>query len=64
MDAKEVFTALPHINVIWVTDDGHFHLHSSYGGQAIHRDSVNEDPKTLKKVIEHKQVHRRTQKHK
>jgi hypothetical protein len=37
-DPKEVFKALPHVNTIWVTDDGHFHLHPHNGGEEINRD--------------------------
>lgn len=30
-----VFKALPHINKIWVTKDGNFHLHPYNGGEKI-----------------------------
>jgi len=32
-----VFKALPHINKIWVTKDGNFHLHPYNGGEKINR---------------------------
>ena len=32
---ENVFKALPHVNEIWVTDDGHFHLHPNNGGSLI-----------------------------
>ena len=35
-----IFKALPHINKIWVTEDGNFHLHPNYGGDEIDRESV------------------------
>lgn len=37
---KAVFEALPHVNEIWVTDDGHFHLHSQNGGKLVTRDTA------------------------
>ena len=37
---KAVFEALPHVNEIWVTDDGHFHLHSANGGRLVTRDTA------------------------
>ena len=39
-DPKEVFKALPHVNTIWVTKDGNFHLHSAMGGDEISRASI------------------------
>jgi hypothetical protein len=40
-DPKEVFKALPHIQTIWVTKDGNFHLHSNNGGERIDREELN-----------------------
>lgn len=37
---KAVFEALPHVSEIWVTDDGHFHLHSANGGKLVTRDTA------------------------
>ncbi len=34
---KQVFEALPHVKEIWVTADGHFHLHPHNGGEHILR---------------------------
>ena len=36
---KNVFEALPHVDKIWVTKDGHFHLHPNNGGELIERGS-------------------------
>lgn len=33
----EIFKALPHVETIWVTTDGHFHLHDAKGGERIDR---------------------------
>lgn len=38
-DLKEVFKALPHVQTIWVTKDGNFHLHPNNGGERIDRDA-------------------------
>jgi hypothetical protein len=43
MDPKEVFEALPHINKIWVTEDGHFHLHPHNGGTLVLREDVENE---------------------
>ncbi|MFA5727127.1 MAG: hypothetical protein WC886_05760 [Saccharofermentanaceae bacterium] len=34
---EHVFKALPHIDKIWVTKDGNFHLHPYNGGEKINR---------------------------
>ena len=34
---KTVFDVLPHVNQIWVTKDGHFHLHPHNGGILVER---------------------------
>ena len=39
-DPKEVFKALPHVQTIWVTKDGEFHLHPHNGGKEITRASI------------------------
>lgn len=55
-DYSCVFTALPDVQEIWVTDDGHFHLHPTHGGEKISRDDVGEektaaDKKPVKEVV-------------
>jgi hypothetical protein len=45
---KKVFEALPKINTIWVTKDGHFHLHNHYGGDEITREQVYLVPEKTK----------------
>jgi hypothetical protein len=42
-DHKKTFDALPHINTIWVTEDGNFHLHQNNGGVEITRESIEND---------------------
>lgn len=37
---SEVFAALPHVDEIWITDDGHFHLHPHNGGERFERGQV------------------------
>jgi hypothetical protein len=39
MDTQKIFDALPHVNKIWVTSDGHFHLHDHEGGTLFLRPS-------------------------
>ena len=60
MDAKrqaEIFEAMPHVDEIWVTEDGHFHLHPNNGGELICRGDAEvaneetETPKVLKPVV-------------
>lgn len=42
MNTKLIFEALPHVNTIWVTKDGHFHLHPNNGGEQIDRTDVEQ----------------------
>lgn len=35
--AKQVFEALPHVQEVWITKDGHHHLHPHYGGEKVVR---------------------------
>jgi hypothetical protein len=59
MDKKAIFKSLPHINKIWVTKDGHFHLHPHNGGDEVKREDVEkEDNKKedTKKVKEPKDL--------
>lgn len=56
-DTSNIFKALPHVNEIWVTEDGHFHLHPANGGTKITRGEVEEEAKPVpqkkaKEVIE------------
>jgi hypothetical protein len=67
---KAVFEALPHINEVWVTEDGNFHLHSSNGGKLVTRDTaisvtdsseVNETEEEVKPIFvpkERKKIHK------
>ena len=34
---KQVFEALPHVDEVWITEDGHHHLHSHNGGKKFVR---------------------------
>ena len=47
MDTQKIFDAHPHVNKIWVTSDGHFHLHDHEGGEMIERPS-DEPEKEIK----------------
>lgn len=50
----KVFAALPHVNEIWVTEDGHFHLHPHNGGKHILREEIEsneENDNSDQKVI-------------
>lgn len=40
---KEVFTALPHVDTIWITADGNHHLHPHNGGKEVKRENVMKD---------------------
>ena len=51
MDTQKVFEALPHVNEIWVTKDGNFHLHPHNGGEKITRESTEVKILTAKEVI-------------
>lgn len=35
--ANTAFAALPHVNEVWVTEDGHFHLDDTRGGEKFER---------------------------
>lgn len=51
---KKIFEALPHVDTIWVTDDGHFHLHNQNGGKEVTRItafSVSEKTENKPKLI-------------
>ena len=39
MDTQAIFDAHPSVNKIWVTSDGHFHLHDHEGGTIVLRPS-------------------------
>ena len=64
VDCKKVFEALPNVQTIWLTSDGHFHLHPNNGGEKVERDgaiSENDDDinsdksdkrKTVKEIVE------------
>jgi len=43
MDTQKIFDAHPSVNKIWITSDGHFHLHNHEGGEMILRPS--DEPK-------------------
>lgn len=45
MNHLKVFESLPHIDKIWVTEDGNFHLHPNNGGSLILRpsDDISQD---------------------
>jgi len=54
---KNVFKALPHVNEVWVTKDGNFHLHPHNGGEKVSREDVDIDEqfipkKTAKEIID------------
>jgi hypothetical protein len=57
---KHVFKALPHVKKIWVTKDGHFHLHPHNGGEEIGRDSIKVEP--IKEVVEEKKASKKADK--
>ena len=40
--AKEVFEALPHVDEVWLTEDGHHHLHPDNGGKKVSRGDKEE----------------------
>ena len=37
MNLSKVFDAMPHVVEVWLTPDGHFHLHNNNGGERITR---------------------------
>jgi hypothetical protein len=60
---KEVFSSLPHVDEVWVTADGHFHLDKNSGGKREKRedhikpaDEKAGASKTAEPVIEAKQL--------
>jgi len=40
--AEYAFSELPHVNEVWVTSDGHYHLHPHKGGELFTRGAVVE----------------------
>lgn len=40
MNTEAIFAALPHVNQIWLTKDGNFHLHPNKGGELVERGAV------------------------
>ncbi len=53
MKTSEIFSALPHVNKIWVTTDGNFHLHPHNGGEEIDREDADDESEvSLSKVKE------------
>ena len=56
MDIKKTFEALPHVQTIWVTDDGHFHLHPHNGGKEIHRGDLAEVKETLTETVKKPEI--------
>jgi diadenosine tetraphosphate (Ap4A) HIT family hydrolase len=40
--ASQVFKVHPHVNNVWITEDGHFHLHPYKGGDQFNRETVDE----------------------
>ena len=40
---KQAFEALPQVDKIWDTEDGHFHLHPHKGGIEVNRDEMDEE---------------------
>jgi len=48
---NNVFEALPHIDEIWVTEDGHFHLHQNNGGTKVTRPLIKVQEQEIKKPV-------------
>jgi hypothetical protein len=44
-NVKKAFETLPHVMEVWVTEDGHFHLHDHYGGVKFTRKEILEAEK-------------------
>jgi hypothetical protein len=40
--AKQVFEVHPHVNKVWITEDGEFHLHPYCGGEQFDREAIDE----------------------
>jgi hypothetical protein len=38
--AKQIFEVHPHVNNVWITEDGHFHLHPYNGGEQFNRETI------------------------
>lgn len=55
IDYDKVFEALPNVQTIWVTKDGHFHLHPHNGGEQIDRDKL-EPIKPIEPKLENEPV--------
>ena len=36
-DINKIFEIHTHVNEIWITEDGHFHLHPYNGGEKVER---------------------------
>ena len=43
--AKEVFAALPHVDEVWITEDGNHYLHPDNGGKKVSRGKEAEEIK-------------------
>lgn len=41
-NAAEIFEALPDVNELWFTEDGHYHLHPHKGGEKVTRPKEDE----------------------
>lgn len=46
--ADKAFENLPHVNKVWVTEDGHYHLHSHGGGELFERGVEVVEKKSIK----------------
>ena len=51
MNTKAVFDALPHVQSIWVTEYGNFHLHSNNCGKEVTRSTAISAKKEAKEII-------------
>jgi hypothetical protein len=54
---KSAFLAMPHVDEVWVTKDGHYHLHPDNGGKIAKREDYLKEAqervqKTAKEVIQ------------
>lgn len=54
-DIKEAFNGLPHIKVIWFTDDGQYHLHPASGGMMVTREEAFKEAQPKQEVKEVKE---------
>lgn len=49
--ASQAFSALPHINKVWVDESkGVFHLHDNHGGVLVERESKEAKAETVEPV--------------